>query len=101
VPKPGNVLYDCLSEHLTDAVACTEPLNLAFDLGGAAAEAAAVTHAGALYIDTRPWFCTATACTAMVGNIMVWRDDNHVTETYSSFLGPAMSAELAEGLSRG
>ena len=100
VPKPVNIVYDCLSQHLSDAVACTEPLGEAFNLAGAAAEKAAATQAGAFYIDTRPWFCTATTCTTMVGNIMVWRDDNHITETYSSFLGPAMSAELAESRSR-
>jgi hypothetical protein len=41
-----------------------------------------------------PWFCTGNNCGAIVGNIEVWRDDNHITATYSGFLGPVISAYL-------
>ena len=40
------------------------------------------------YIDTIPWFCTAVTCAAMVDNLLVSRDDNHITATYSGFLAP-------------
>ncbi|MGH3420865.1 MAG: SGNH hydrolase domain-containing protein, partial [Streptosporangiaceae bacterium] len=95
VPKPQVTVYDCLSAHLTDATACTEPLSTGINEAGVAAERAAVTAAGGVYIDIQPWFCTPTTCGTMAGNILMWRDDNHITETYSTFLAPAMSAELA------
>ena len=46
------------------------------------------------YLDVQPWFCTASRCAVILGNIEMWRDDNHISPEYSNFLGPAMSAEL-------
>ena len=96
VPKPPFIVPDCLSAHLNSATACTVATAQAFNLAGLAAEEATVRAAGAAYVDTRPWFCTTQTCAAIVDNLEVWRDDNHITATYSTYLGPAMSAELAE-----
>lgn len=38
-----------------------------------------VVEAG--YIDTRPWFCAGNMCTFIVDNLLVYRDDNHITDT--------------------
>jgi peptidoglycan/LPS O-acetylase OafA/YrhL len=94
VPKPPFNVPDCLSEHLSNAVACTEPVSTEINDAGMAAERSAVTAAGGIYVDVQPWFCTATRCGVIVGNIEMWRDDNHISPEYSSFLGPAMSAQL-------
>jgi peptidoglycan/LPS O-acetylase OafA/YrhL len=95
IPKPPALVPDCLSAHLGDAAACTVPLSQGVDAAGMAAERAVVTSAGGSYVDTLPWFCTAQTCAVIVGNLEVWRDDNHITAVYSNFLGPAMSAEMA------
>jgi hypothetical protein len=94
VPKPPGLVPDCLSSHLYSVTDCTVPLNQAIDESGKAAEKAAATKAGASYLDPQPWFCTAQTCAVIVGNLEVWRDDNHITGTYSTFLGPVMSAQL-------
>ena len=96
IPKPPFIVPNCLSDHLTDAPGCNVPLNQAINQPGKAAEKAAVVAAGATYIDAQPWFCTPTTCGTMVGNIDIWRDDNHITEVFSHFLGSAMAAYLAE-----
>jgi peptidoglycan/LPS O-acetylase OafA/YrhL len=101
VPIPPRIVYDCLSEHLTDAVACTWPVGQVVNEAGVAAERSVVTAAGGLYFDVQPWFCTAQRCGVIVGNILMWRDASHITEPYSAFLGPAMSAQLAEVLPSG
>ena len=98
VPKPQTTVYDCLSEHLSDATACTEPVNVGIKEAGLASERATVEAAGGAYLDVQPWFCTAQTCAAIVDNLLVWRDDNHISEPYSAFLGPAMSAEIASVL---
>jgi hypothetical protein len=45
-------------------------------------------------VDTQPWFCTVSTCAVMVDNLLVYRDDNHITAVYANFLtsvvGPAM-----------
>jgi peptidoglycan/LPS O-acetylase OafA/YrhL len=94
IPKPAFLVPQCLSAHLTDANLCSEPESSVVDLTGLSAEQAVVRTAGGSYINTLPWFCANTTCGTTVGNLEIWRDDNHITATYSAFLGPAMAAQL-------
>jgi len=96
VPKPPFIVPTCLSAHLQDATACTVSLDQAINLAGQAAEKKVVQAAGGSYIETEPWFCTSSTCAAIVGNIEVWRDDNHITATYAAYLGPVMSDVLEQ-----
>jgi hypothetical protein len=95
IPKPPADVPGCLSQHLTSATACTVPLSAGVNAAGQAAEKAAVSAAGGVYVPTEPWFCTATTCAVIVDNLLVYRDDNHLTATYSSFLTPVIEDELA------
>jgi hypothetical protein len=45
---------------------------------------------------TRPWFCTASGCPTVVGNILVYRDDNHMTVTFASFIAPLLDAAVVD-----
>jgi hypothetical protein len=46
-------------------------------------------------LQTRDWFCTRTVCPTIVGNILVYRDDNHITTTYAEFLAPLLASTLS------
>jgi hypothetical protein len=98
VPKPPFDVPGCLSANLTDATACTVPAAVGLNEGGIAAETTAVTDNGGAYVDTQPWFCTVSTCAVMVDNLLVYRDDNHITAVYANFLtsvvGPAMQRAL-------
>jgi peptidoglycan/LPS O-acetylase OafA/YrhL len=100
IPKPPFVVPQCLSAHLTNDSQCNTPEGSVVDLSGMAAEQASVRAAGGSYINALPWFCANGTCGAIVGNLEIWRDDNHITATYSNFLGPAVSAELNAILTR-
>ena len=89
---------DCLSQNLTDAVMCTRPLTAAVNVPGAVAEAKVAQAAGASYVDVAPWLCTPARCGVIVGNLLVYRDDNHVTTEFASWLAPVMSADVSEAL---
>jgi peptidoglycan/LPS O-acetylase OafA/YrhL len=39
-------------------------------------------------IDPTPWFCTASVCPVVVGNVLVYRDVSHITATYARLLAP-------------
>ncbi|HLN17855.1 MAG TPA: acyltransferase family protein [Acidimicrobiales bacterium] len=94
-PYPPSSVPDCLSSNLSDATACLIPKHYpAYNPGGIPQERAVATSAGAGYVDTDPWFCTADICTVMVGNLLVYRDDNHITATYANWLTPAIAAQL-------
>ncbi|HEX4863541.1 MAG TPA: SGNH hydrolase domain-containing protein, partial [Acidimicrobiales bacterium] len=94
IPKPPFLVPQCLSEHLTSTNQCTETESSVVNLAGVASEEAAVRSAGGTYVNALPWFCVSNSCGALVGNIDIWRDDNHITATYSSFLGPMISAYI-------
>jgi len=95
VPYPPASVPDCLSAHLSDATACLIPKQYpAYNPGGVPQERGAAEAAGAGYVDTEPWFCTATTCSVIVGNLLVYRDDNHITATYATWLTPAVGAQL-------
>ncbi len=85
----------CLSAHLTDAAACNQPLVNVINQVGESAESVTTTLAGGYYMEVQPWFCTPVTCPMIVGNLEVFRDDNHITATYANFLTPPVEASLA------
>jgi SGNH domain-containing protein len=56
--------------------------------------AQAARQEGALVIDPIPWFCNATTCPAVVGNVIVYSDTSHMTATYSQLLRSRLEAAL-------
>jgi hypothetical protein len=59
---------------------------------GIAAESVATKAGGGQYADLTALFCTTDRCPAIVGNTLVYRDRNHVTDAYSQLLEPALGA---------
>jgi peptidoglycan/LPS O-acetylase OafA/YrhL len=99
-PKPKVDAPDCLSRHLHNAVACTTPSQVAVNAAGLRAERQAVLRAGGNYLDVTPWLCTST-CAVMVGNLLVYRDDNHLTTTYTTWLAPLLGFQLDQAIRAG
>lgn len=46
-------------------------------------------------IDTSSWFCTEDFCPAVIGNLYVYRDSNHLSEAYTLTLRDALERELS------
>lgn len=101
IPDPQESVPICLSGHLDDAMACSQPRSTAVNSAGIAAEAAATKAGGGNYVDVTDLFCTADRCPVVVGNTMVYFDWTHTTFEYSRLLAPVMGAladrELAGG----
>jgi len=96
-PTPKSDLQDvpdCLSANLDHATACTTPTPTAVNPAGFAAEQEAVIGAGGAYVDVTPWVCTPATCAVIMGNLLVYRDDNHLTTTFVSWLTPLVAAEI-------
>lgn len=92
IPDPHSTVPTCLSEHLDDASACAPARPAGVNDAGVAAEQAAVTAGGGRYADLTSMFCTTGRCPVIVGNTLVFRDDNHLTVSYAQTLGPAIGA---------
>lgn len=95
VPDPHTTVPTCLSAHMDDASACAPDRPIAVNDNGIAAEAAAVQAGGGQYARLDQYFCTDRRCPVIVGNTLVFRDDNHITAEYAQLLSPVM-ARLTE-----
>jgi peptidoglycan/LPS O-acetylase OafA/YrhL len=100
-PRPRGDVPDCLSQHLGNAVACTQPRTAAIDTGGVRAERTAVLRAGGSYIDVSPWVCSRSTCSVVVGNLLTYRDDNHLSTAYAAWLAPLLAFQLDESIHAG
>ena len=61
---------------------------------GEAAERRAVEPTGTRYVDVTPWVCTASTCDVIVGNLLVYSDDNHLTVEYVKWIAPLVVAQI-------
>ena len=94
-PHPGFDVPECLSGHWDDVQACAVTRAAAVDDLGEASERAAVEEAGASYVDIVDWVCTPVVCPPVVGNLLVYRDDNHLAREYVGWLTPVVTTMLA------
>jgi peptidoglycan/LPS O-acetylase OafA/YrhL len=101
VPDPHATVPACVAEHIDDASACAPARPVAVDDAGSAAEHAAVTAGGGRYADLTSLFCTAARCPVIVGNNLVYRDDNHITSGYAMALAPVIGALTERAIAGG
>ncbi|ARK23844.1 acyltransferase [Sporosarcina sp. P37] len=50
------------------------------------------------FADLTDYFCDDTTCYPVIGNVIVYRDDNHLTAEYSKTLAPALKIPLQQAL---
>jgi hypothetical protein len=85
----------CLSAHIDDASRCATAREDAVRPDRISGEFAAADAEGATFIDTTGWFCTQATCPAVVGDLLVLRDETHITPPMAEFLTPLLDAALA------
>jgi peptidoglycan/LPS O-acetylase OafA/YrhL len=92
VPMLPQRAPDCVSGHLSDVQACAPARSVAVRYPSVTAQElrlAARNHIHSL--DSTPWFCTATKCPVIVGNILLYRDAQHMVPQWSRFLEPLLA----------
>lgn len=92
VPDPHIDVPVCLSANLEDALACAPDRAGSLNADGVAAETRATGEGGGQYADVSDLFCAAAVCPVVVGEDLVFRDDNHLTVSYAEALAPALGA---------
>ena len=91
---------DCLAAYPTAVQRCgvALPNPVVKNRGHQLAEAAAAREAGVLYVNTLPWLCTTTWCSPIVGTMVSYINDWHVTATYAHFLSGVFGDALRPAL---
>ncbi len=97
-PVPiGNIVgIDCNEARNGGGSNCD--VDRASSLSGAAPIVNAARAAGGSVIDMTSYFCDSSTCPAVIDNIWVRRDDDHITRTYSKALNRVLEQELATAL---
>lgn len=98
-PYPGQDIPTCLSANLSNVSQCSPVRSNAIrgEIHQVRKDLALANDVQLL--ETTDWFCTATVCPAVVGNLLVYRDDNHITAAYAKFLAPLLDAALNDYVS--
>ena len=93
-PRFSEHVPDCLSDHLTSVRACTTERAPAAAAQLRAAEEALVSGAGGSFLDGYEISCLADPCPVIVGDVLAFRDEHHLTVVYSTLLGPRLADRL-------
>jgi hypothetical protein len=98
-PWPKGNVPECLSRHPGNVQACARGVKQAAGSARRTMVATAVAGDGATVVDPMPWFCSLSRCPVVVGNILVYKDDSHISIPYAKLLAPLLSEKLkpAEG----
>jgi hypothetical protein len=93
VPQRSGQPVDCLLRSHATPASCADTLTTPeADVTQQVAQLAQDEHVG--FIDTTGWFCYESDCPLVIGNLVAYRDDNHVGYTYSSALSQAFRGAL-------
>ena len=90
-PSEANV-QQCYTK-LSSPGSCITNVKASWD-ATAAAEGAMAVSSGALFIDSREWFCVNARCPAFVGTTPVKLDLVHITSAYADKIAPDIRAEF-------
>ncbi|GJF14807.1 acyltransferase [Mycolicibacterium cyprinidarum] len=101
-------------ESSEDAIACLTRFSLSGDQTGECGTpkteafrypdplvAAAQVVAGTTLIDLTPYYCTTDRCPSVIGNVIVYRDTNHITATFAKTLAQPLEDGLRRALAVG
>ena len=92
-PYPNRDVPTCLSANRSSVTGCNITVGAGFrpDMVEMREDFA---REGLPLLRTRQWFCTTTQCPVIVGNLLVYRDDNHMTVSWSRFVAPLLDSAI-------
>ncbi|MFQ4147196.1 acyltransferase family protein [Arthrobacter sp. LAPM80] len=94
-PRMPQVVPDCLEVSPTDFVGCgAKKADLYSEVSPT--DAIATSLPDTKFLDLTDYFCDATVCPAVIGNVIVYKDDNHVTRTYMHTMTPIFEEALRD-----
>jgi peptidoglycan/LPS O-acetylase OafA/YrhL len=92
-PRAGADPRDCVDLNYDDPAQCSQPRSAAFDGQDLTPEAAKLAPQ-ARVVDLSDEFCGADSCPMVIGNVMIYRDRDHVTRTYILTLADQLESAL-------
>ncbi|MFD3684297.1 acyltransferase family protein [Nocardiopsis sp. NPDC058631] len=98
-PRHQRDVVECVSANTDDPGRCEVTEGEAFSTSDPQEEAVRSLGDEAHLIDLSDRFCVDGACPAVIGNVMVYRDAGHITQTYIRLLADDLGSRLDRALS--
>ena len=96
-PFPGYNVASCVAAHLDDVKTCDLSLSRAYDQARHQAINQALQKLGGVtLVNPADWICADNTCPAVVGNLLVFRDQSHLSVEFSGWLTPMITSLLDE-----
>ena len=93
-PYPGRDVPICLSQNVSHVKNCSFKRTDGIRDSRLSTNIAAARDNGAEVLDVSNWLCATERCPVIVGNILVWRDSNHITTRFADWLVPLIDAAV-------
>ena len=84
----------CLGAQFADSRACATPARRAIDGAWLAADRASARSAGARFLDPSHWVCPSDPCPPILGDLLVYREQDHLTAMFAASLAAVMEPEF-------
>ena len=97
-PRTDADIPGCIASHPGDVRACSIPRATAFTRLFGVREARVAELTGASLIDLTSAVCPAMPCQVVRDGMILYRDNHHMTATFSASLAPALEAALRSSL---
>ena len=100
---PENVTPDCVAAHMDNWSACAgKPSKwIGVDYLTAAARRVAVDDPRVSWVNINKYLCRNGTCPAVIGGVIPYRDENHLTVTYTLSLVPYLEPAVAQAVKKG
>lgn len=89
---PTDATTECVAENEREPFVCARPKSEAMPMDYQL-EASEISNSATL-ISTEDWYCTQDLCPAVVGNVLVYRDETHVSVLYIETLADKLWSDL-------
>ncbi|HVA85707.1 MAG TPA: SGNH hydrolase domain-containing protein [Candidatus Saccharimonadales bacterium] len=93
-PRARADVLACLAMHLANSLACATRASAAIDAAWLAADRVTADAVGAGFIDPSPWICPSDPCPPVIGKLLVYREQDHLTAVFAASLAPRLGAAL-------
>jgi hypothetical protein len=87
-------VQQAIARHRRAGLACSFPRRPALQPDSAVIAATRLRSERVRVIDLTRFFCDASRCYPVIGGALVYKDENHMTETFSNSLGPFLLRRL-------
>lgn len=98
-PRFDFSMPDCIQTNGINSARCTFPRE---DIYSAVPpyEKVAGVPAGVTLVDTADAICTATTCPPVIGNVLVYLDNNHLTRSYATTMAGRIESQVLAALGK-